>query len=85
VQADAGLPEQFFVADPQAQAEGLVVPATHAHWGDYLRHGAQTVFHGTPATLRGTALCGDCTDALLAELGIDGDERQRLRERRVVA
>ncbi len=42
-------------------------------------------FHGTPCELRGATLRGDCTDALLAELGIDDDERRRLREMRVVA
>jgi len=85
VQADSGLPEQFFVDDPQARAEALVTPATHPQWGAYLRHGAQVVLHGTPGVLRGTTLCGEHTDALLAELGVDAEERRALRAARVVA
>jgi crotonobetainyl-CoA:carnitine CoA-transferase CaiB-like acyl-CoA transferase len=88
VQADAALPDQFFIDDPQARAEGLVMPALHPQWGAYLRHGAQVILHGTtgtPGTLQGTTLCGEHTDALLAELGIDADERHVLRAARVVA
>ena len=85
VQADAGLPEQFFLDDPHARAEGLVTPAQHPSWGGYLRHGAQSRFHGTPCELRGPALAGQHTDALLEELGLDATERAGLRAAGIVA
>lgn len=82
------LPDQFFIDDPQARAEGLVMPALHPQWGAYLRHGAQVILHGasgTHDTLQGATLCGEHTNALLAELGIDADERHALRAARMVA
>ena len=77
-----------FIDDPQARAEGLVMPALHPQWGAYLRHGAQVILHGasgTHDTLQGATLCGEHTNALLAELGIDADERHALRAARMVA
>ncbi len=85
VQADTALPEQFFLHDPQARTEGLVLPAMHKEWGAYLRHGAQVVFHRTPGVYRGTGLHGEHTDALLRELGIDDVALLRLRESATVA
>jgi len=85
VQADASTPDRFFLEDPQSRAEGLLVPARHPPWGEYLRHGAQVVFHGTPGRCLGTACVGEHTDALLAEIGVGADERARLRAAGAVA
>ena len=85
VQADGALPETFLRDDPQARAESLLLPARHGEWGEYQRHGAQVVFQGTPGVYRGTGLAGECTDALLAELGIDAAGRRELRESGAVA
>ncbi|MBP8310381.1 MAG: CoA transferase, partial [Burkholderiaceae bacterium] len=85
VQADAQLPEQFFANDPQALAENLLLPAHHPQWGEYLRHGAQVVLHGTPGVYRGTGVAGGHTGALLSELGFDDAAQQRLRAGSTVA
>ena len=80
VQADGGLPEQFFRHDPQAIAEQLLLPAHHGQWGEYLRHGAQVILQGTPGVYRGTTLSGEHTDSLLRGLGLDSAEIARLRQ-----
>ena len=85
VQADAQLPEQFFATDPQALAEQLLLPARHPQWGEYLRHGAQVVLHGTPGVYAGTGVAGGHTSALLGELGFADAEQQRLRAAAAVA
>jgi crotonobetainyl-CoA:carnitine CoA-transferase CaiB-like acyl-CoA transferase len=85
VQADGALPETFLRDDPQARAEALLLPARHGEWGEYQRHGAQVVFQGTPGTYRGTGLAGACTDALLAEFGIDAAGARELRASGAVA
>ncbi|MCX7271759.1 MAG: hypothetical protein NTV19_00790, partial [Burkholderiales bacterium] len=79
------LPETFLRDDPQARAEALLLPARHGEWGEYQRHGAQVVFQGTPGTYRGTGLAGECTDALLAEFGIDAAGARELRASGAVA
>ena len=73
VQADAALPEAFFLNDPIADREQLLVTANHKDWGPYRRHGALVVLHGTPGIYRGAALNGEHTDALLRELGLSVD------------
>ena len=85
VQADAATPDAFFLRDPQAIEQGLTLPAEHPQWGAYRRHGALTVFAGTPGVYRGTTALGDSTQALLAELGVPADERAALRAAGVVA
>ena len=85
VQADAQLPEQFFATDPQALAAQLLLPARHPQWGEYLRHGAQVVLHGTPGVYAGTGVAGGHTGALLSELGLDDAAQQRLRAAAAVA
>jgi crotonobetainyl-CoA:carnitine CoA-transferase CaiB-like acyl-CoA transferase len=85
VQADAQLPEQFFATDPQALAAQLLLPARHPQWGEYLRHGAQVVLHGTPGVYAGTGVAGGHTIALLGELGFADAEQQRLQAAAAVA
>lgn len=84
VQADAATPDAFFLRDPQAIDQGLSLPAEHPQWGAYRRHGALTVFGGTPGVYRGTTALGDSTQALLAEFGVPVAERAALREAGVV-
>jgi crotonobetainyl-CoA:carnitine CoA-transferase CaiB-like acyl-CoA transferase len=85
VQADAATPDAFFLRDPQAVDQGLTLPAVHPQWGAYRRHGALTLFAGTPGVYRGTTALGGSTEALLAELGVPADERAALRATGVVA
>ena len=85
VQADTALPEHFFRYDPQAVSEQLLLPAVHGEWGEYLRHGAQLVLHGTPGLYRGAGLRGDCSDALLRGLGVNDADIAHLRQSGTVA
>ena len=85
VQADAALPEHFFRFDPQAVSEQLLLPAQHPEWGEYLRHGAQVVLHGTPGWYRGASLIGDGSNALLRELGVNDADIAQLRQSGTVA
>jgi crotonobetainyl-CoA:carnitine CoA-transferase CaiB-like acyl-CoA transferase len=85
VQADAALPEHFFRHDPQAVSEQLLLPALHGEWGEYLRHGAQVVLHGTPGLYRGASLRGEHSDSLLRGLGIDDAGIAQLRALGTVA
>jgi crotonobetainyl-CoA:carnitine CoA-transferase CaiB-like acyl-CoA transferase len=72
-------------ADPQVQARGMAVPVTHP-----LADGLQLVAspmklsRTPPQLLRPPPLLGQHTDEVLAELGLDAAERQRLREQGVL-
>lgn len=79
VQADAALPERFLLEHELAASEGLMLPALHRDWGDYRRHGAQVVLHGTPGVYRGTAMDREHTDLLLRELGLTQERIAQLR------
>lgn len=85
VRADAGLPEQFLLNDAHARLNELTLPAHHAEWGEFRRHGAQVVLHGTPGHYGGATLAGEHTDALLAELGMNAAQRSGLRAGKTVA
>jgi crotonobetainyl-CoA:carnitine CoA-transferase CaiB-like acyl-CoA transferase len=72
-------------ADPQVQAREMTVPVPHP-LSDSLRLVASPMkLSATPVQLRhAPPLLGEHTDEVLAELGLDGAERARLRERGVV-
>jgi len=72
-------------ADPQVQARGMTVAVPHP-LTDSLRLVASPMkLSATPAQLRrAPPLLGQHTDEVLAELGLDGTERERLRARGVV-
>jgi len=72
VRADAGWPADFLLNAQLAESEQLVVPAAHAQWGEYLRHGPMVRF-GSKRSYPGASVAGDSTRALLGELGY-GDE-----------
>ena len=67
-------------ADPQVQARDMTATVAHPH-SDALRLVASPMkLSATPVTLRrAPPLLGQHTDEILAELGLDGAERMRLR------
>src|SRR5690606_15320578 len=84
VRADGPWPGDFWREDPHAKVAELVTRVDHARWGDYLRWGPVVKLHRTPAPLKGAALGGEHTDAILAELGYDESEVTRFHESGVV-
>jgi crotonobetainyl-CoA:carnitine CoA-transferase CaiB-like acyl-CoA transferase len=72
-------------ADPQVQARAMTATVTHPH-DDALRLVASPMkLSATPVTLRrAPPLLGQHTDEVLAELGMAGDERARLRSLGVI-
>ena len=83
VQADAGWPAEFLLNDPFAREQELVVPAVHAEWGEYLRHGPMVRF-AHHANYPGASLPGDTTIKLLEEFGYDQSSIAQLLEANVV-
>ena len=70
VRADTAWPAQFLLHDPHARAEELVVSASHAEWGEYLRHGPMVRFE-RGGRYGGACVPGEHTVALLGELGYE--------------
>ncbi len=85
VQADAGLPDQFFLRSAAGIADELTLPASDRDWGAYRRHGTLQRFPECEAAAPGTSRLGDHTDPLLRELGLSADEIVALRAARAVA
>ncbi|MBM4383506.1 MAG: CoA transferase [Deltaproteobacteria bacterium] len=85
VRADATDPGHLWAHDAHVRENGFVQPCRHARFGDVLRWGALVTVNGAAERYGAGALAGDCTDALLRELGRSDTEIARLREQRVVA
>ena len=85
VRADAASPGEFFAKDAHVHENGFAPHCEHARFGPHRRWGPLATVGGPAASYAAGALAGDCTDALLAELGYAAGEIAALRERRVVA
>ncbi len=67
------------LTDPHLSARGLFEPHTHPTEGDIINIGIPTRFSATPGSVRRLApRLGEHSDEILAELGFDERERQRL-------
>jgi len=74
------------IADPQVRHNDLLLEREHPSAGRIRQPRPPARFDKTPAEAgRLAPLPGEHTDEILAELGVDGDERRRLREAGVVA
>jgi crotonobetainyl-CoA:carnitine CoA-transferase CaiB-like acyl-CoA transferase len=74
------------LADPQVRHNGILVERDHPTAGRIRQPRPAARFDRTPAEAgRLAPLPGEHTDEILAELGIDPEERRRLREAGVVA
>jgi crotonobetainyl-CoA:carnitine CoA-transferase CaiB-like acyl-CoA transferase len=75
----------FIYRDPQALALNYMSPTEHSAFGKYYRYSPMLKFTATPA--RGTPYSefGECTRALLTELGYDEDAMAELGKDAVVA
>jgi formyl-CoA transferase len=73
------------LADPHAQARGMVQDVDHPMAGRLKALGNPVKLSASPATLRKAApLLGEDTEPILVELGYDATEIARLRERGVL-
>ncbi len=71
--------------DEQMRARGMVVELVHRQWGIYRQMGIAPKFSLTPGILRTHAPeLGEHTEEVLAELGIEGDEIEKLRNEQVI-
>jgi crotonobetainyl-CoA:carnitine CoA-transferase CaiB-like acyl-CoA transferase len=85
VRADAADPGRLWAHDAHVRENGFVQPSQHARFGELLRWGALVTVNGAAERYAAGALAGDCTDALLRELGRSEAEITRLRAERIVA
>ena len=73
-------------ADPHVRARGMTTTMAHPHTDDLQLVASPMKLSATPPQVRRPPpLLGQHTDEVLAELGIDGAERERLRARGVIA
>ncbi|HBS29680.1 MAG TPA: hypothetical protein DEB06_09580, partial [Phycisphaerales bacterium] len=82
VRADATDPGQLWAHHPHVRENGFVQPTRHARFGDVLRWGPLVSVNGFAPSYGAGALAGDCTDALLREIGRSDPEIARLRAQR---
>ena len=83
VVADEAAPPQWFLNDEHVKAEGLLVPAVHPEWGEYLRLGPMVEFD-SEAEYGGTELAGGSTVDLLEELNYSESQIEAFLKREVV-
>ena len=84
VRADGGVPGDFWLRNPQVQANGLVLECEHLRYGRYVRHGALLNFSASRMRCGAGTLAGQHTDALLRELGYNEAAIAQLRADKVV-
>ena len=73
-------------ADPQVQERGMSVAVPHPHTDTLQLVASPMKLSATPVQLRrAPPLLGQHTDEVLDELGVDAAQRQRLRNRGVIA
>jgi formyl-CoA transferase len=70
--------------DPHLQARGQVVAEDHPVFGEILTLGNPIVVPGAAFSVRSAPSHGQHTDEVLAELGFDRDDVERLRRAGVV-
>lgn len=83
VVADEAAPPDWFLTDPHVREEGLLVPAQHPDWGDYLRLGPMVEFD-EQASYPGTEAAGGSTRELLLELNYSSEQIEHLLTEEVV-
>jgi crotonobetainyl-CoA:carnitine CoA-transferase CaiB-like acyl-CoA transferase len=74
----------FFLHDPQIEANGWVHMVTHPVMGEYRRWGPLVTFARTPGRYGPGVLAGQQTDKILSELGYDEATTSDLHSRGVV-
>jgi crotonobetainyl-CoA:carnitine CoA-transferase CaiB-like acyl-CoA transferase len=85
VRADGASPGAFFAYEEQSRVNGFIALCRHARFGEYWRWGPLVTVDGLADAYGPGSLAGDCTDALLAELGRSPQEIAQLRAQRIVA
>jgi crotonobetainyl-CoA:carnitine CoA-transferase CaiB-like acyl-CoA transferase len=83
VRADVD-PGRFLSSDEHVLANGFAPEVTHAMWDTHTRWAPTTRFSETPERPGPGVLAGRHTDTILAELGYDAQDIERLREAKVV-
>ena len=78
VRADGAIPGDFWLDDPHVRENGFITPVEHAVYGESYRWGALTVSDRTPSPVGPGCLGGDHTRALLAGLGYEEGDIERL-------
>lgn len=84
VRADAMSHFAFLYKDAQAQAIDMMVQTEHSSFGPYWRYAPVIQFSETPGQARPYCEMGEHTRRILAELGYDNEEINRLCDDKVV-
>lgn len=84
LQADAILPNDYWLEHPQALANQFTVTTTHPAWGEYRRHGPMVTFDGATNQWHGPPLAGQHNSQILTELGYDPEAITRLLDQKVI-
>ena len=84
LQADATLPQDYWLSHPQAEANQLSGKATHPAWGAYKRHGSMLSFDGASPVFPAPPLAGQHNTEILTELGYSAAEIAELIEASVL-
>ncbi|MFQ5380949.1 MAG: CaiB/BaiF CoA transferase family protein [Dehalococcoidia bacterium] len=78
VRADAATPGEFWLDDPHPRENGFVADVEHTRFGRHTRWGTTATFSETPATPGPGPLGGEQTRTILAEVGFEGADIERL-------
>ncbi len=73
VRADATVPSEFWLEDPQSDALGLTVEVEHPSWGPYRRHGPMVLFDGARRSMGAPPLAGQHNEEVLLACGYDAE------------
>lgn len=84
VAVTTGPPEALLMSDEYGRASGYITDINHPVFDDHPRLAPVVRFSRSATQAKPGGLCGDCTDAVLSELGYDGNQIADLRSRRVV-
>ena len=84
VRADGPVPAEFFHRDEQMKVNEYTSTVEHLGLGQYQRHGPVVRLRRTPVRLHAGPMCGEQTDALLAELGYTEEQAAELRAKNIV-
>ena len=77
-------PEVTLQSKELGEASGLLVEVEHPTFGEHMRLVPYADFSRSSSIAGPSCLCGQHTDAILAELGLDDEAIRDLRDRKIV-
>ncbi len=84
LQADAVVPQSYWLEGEQAKTMQLTQTATHPAWGDYRRHGPMVTFDNRAPVTGSAPLAGEHSSELLTECGYSTREIDDLQSNKTI-